>query len=122
MTTFMQEAPHIPPLQAGLVFILLARFTLVLIEGRTAQFAAGALFALSIVACAAFLTRCGERPPRDKLTSIAKILFWRMTVHGPFILHCSNYLCWVSLAERSPSRRCRCPSRRTSNSCVIFRS
>jgi hypothetical protein len=32
-----------------------------------------------------------------KLTSITKIQIWGMTVHGLFILHCSNYLVEVTL-------------------------
>jgi len=66
MTMFMQQALHIPPLQAGLVFVPLAltfvvasrhsgararhRGTLVLIEGCALQIAALALLALTVAA------------------------------------------------------------------------
>jgi EmrB/QacA subfamily drug resistance transporter len=69
MTMFMQKALHIPPLQAGLVFVPLAltfvvasrhsgsrarhRGTLVLIEGCVLQIAALALLALTVAVVAA---------------------------------------------------------------------
>ena len=64
-------------------------------SARSALLVACALFALSIMACAAFLTWMRRAiDTDDKLTSITKIQLWGMTVHGLFILHCSNYLFW----------------------------
>jgi hypothetical protein len=66
-------------------------------SARTALLAACALFALSIIACAAFLTWMRRATLHDELKAKTKIQFWGRTVHGLFILQCSNYLIGVTL-------------------------
>jgi len=68
-------------------------------SARPAFFASLALFALSIVACAAFSGLDAGRT-QLRLTAITRGL----TAHGLFILQCSNYLGLVGL-ELSPPRR-----------------
>jgi hypothetical protein len=64
------------------------------------------LFALSIVACVAFLAWmrrvCGHANQLGNRESIKiEPQFWGLTVRGLFILQCSNYLLSLSVGRNS---------------------
>jgi hypothetical protein len=63
---------------------------------RPALFISASLFALAIVTSAAFLSWMRRVSARCRITALAENS-WGSTAHGLFILHCSNYLFWVTL-------------------------